>query len=197
MSDHCVSSGNGTPIPRLQRLAYLYRGHLVCVPLIVAIFCTWHEYDHHAPAWVAAGIVFGVGLWIRIWAQQHLRFRITRNMVLTRTGPYGLMRNPIYVGNTLICLGLVVASQLLWLVPVALLVCMGVYTAVVRHEERKLTRVYGEPYAEYLNEVPRWFPKRPDGYRPEWINDQWKPSLRAEAYNLLLLVPFILKELFM
>ena len=153
--------------------------------------------DNHAPAWIAAGIVFALGLWIRIWAQQHLRFRITRNMVLTRTGPYGLMRNPIYVGNTLICLGLVIASQLLWLVPITLLVCMGVYAAVVRHEERKLARVYGEPYVEYLNEVPRWMPKRPAGYRPEWINDQLKPSLRAEAYNLLLLVPFILKELFL
>ena len=197
MSDHCSSKTEDTPIPNLQRLAYKFRGHLVCLPLLVAIFCAWHEYENEPVVWTVAGVVFGLGVLIRLWSQQHLRFRITRNMILTRTGPYALMRNPIYIGNTLICVGLVIASELLWLIPITLLVCAGTYALVVRHEERKLTRVYGAPYLEYLREVPRWFPKWQPGYRPAWITDQLRPSIRAEAYNLLLLIPFILKELFL
>jgi protein-S-isoprenylcysteine O-methyltransferase Ste14 len=165
--------------------------------VLLATFCTWHEYLNHSMTWAAGGVVFGMGLSIRIWSQQHLRFRITRNMILTRTGPYALMRNPIYVGNTLICVGLVIASKLLWIVPITLLVCAGAFALVVRHEERKLTRVYGEPYLEYLREVPRWLPRWQPGYRPAWITDQLRPSIRAEAYNLLLLIPFILKDLFL
>ncbi len=183
-------------MPYLQRLAYVYRGLLVCLPLIAAVFCTWNEYRNHLIAWIAGGIVFGLGLWIRIWSQQHLRFRLRTGMKLTQTGPYELCRNPIYIGNTLICLGLVTASGLLWLVPITLATCMITYGLVVRHEERKLTRMYGDPYVQFLSEVPRWVPKPRKGYRPSFVTDQLKPSVRAEMYNLLLLAPFILKEIF-
>lgn len=194
---HPPDDSENSSLFNLQRLAYKFRGHMVCIPLLIGVLCAWHEHENNPLTWVVSGTVFGGGLFIRIWAQQHLRFRITREMALTRTGPYALVRNPIYIGNTLICLGLVTASELLWLVPISLLTCMATYSVVVRHEERKLIRLYGEPYVEFLSQVPRWLPRLQPGYRPDWITSHLKPSIRAEAYNLLLLIPFILKELFL
>lgn len=183
------------PAPPFLKLAYRNRGLLVGLPVIFAIFWRGGEYPNELATWVAASVIFAVGLWIRIWAQQHLHFRLKVGMSLTSTGPYALMRNPIYIGNTLICIGLVVASGLLWLVPIMLLVCMLTFTFVVRFEELYLLARYGEPYVEYMKEIPRWLPKWPKGYKPAFVTEHLKASVATEAYNLLFLIPFILKSM--
>ena len=55
----------------------------------------------------------------------------------THTGPYRWVRNPIYISNTLLCVGLTVLSQVLWMVPVTIAWCLIVYTIVIREEENR------------------------------------------------------------
>lgn len=181
---------------RFLEKCYSNRNKLVAVPLLVAIFVTWKECERWHVIWLGGGIAYLLGLFLRIWAQQHLHFRLGMEMKLTRTGPYSYVRNPIYIGNTLICVGLGIMSELLWLVPFIILTCCFVYHFTVLHEERKLAKLYGEDYWTYVSEVPRWLPKWGKKAQLGIAGQYLGPSLRAEAYNLLLILPVVAKELF-
>lgn len=175
--------------------AYRYRGLLVSPPLIVGIVTSWKEYENTAVVWAVTAVIFAAGLGLRIWAQQHLHYRLQVKTVLTNTGPYVLVRNPIYIGNTLICLALTVASKELWLLPVTFLTCCVVYHFVVKGEEQALSKAYGEPYLDYLEQVPRWLPRWSSLPKSSWSPSFLVPSVKAEVYNFLFLVPLIVKEL--
>ena len=168
---------------------YSMRGVLVSLPIaFVLIF---------PQAWSTDGFVFfGLGLalvtlgfGLRLWAQQHLHYRIEAGMQLTTTGPYQLIRNPLYVGNMLIFAGTIVASGQEWLALVTLAWSMIVYSAVVRFEEARLTRRYGASYTAFKAAVPRWFPRAPKG-KLEFLNHHLMASIGAEFmwFGLPLLV---------
>jgi len=180
----------------MSQLRFFYdkRGVLASLPLILAVFIT---YGQTQDGWMAWGIglpIFFLGLFGRIWAQQHLHYRLKMDINLTRTGPYALLRNPIYVSNTLMSIGLTVTSRVLWMVPITLLWCAVIFSIVVREEESRVVKVFGQPYSDYLKEVPRWLPRGaqlPLGL----VNEHLAHSIRAELYNLLYLLPFLIKEI--
>ena len=168
---------------------------MVTPPLLFALVWTKGMVDHAWLVWPAGLFVFSAGLLVRIWAQEHLHFRLRDvHNTFTRTGPYRWVRNPIYIGNSLLCAGLAVLSQVLWLAPVTVVWCLIVYTIVIREEEARLLELYGPPYAAYLQEVSRWIP-RPAAKQPGNFSEFLLPSIKAEAHNLLLLIPFIIKKL--
>lgn len=176
------------------RFFYNQRGLLASLPLILALFIT---YAATPEGWLAWGIglsIFFIGLFGRIWAQQHLHYRLKIAINLTRTGPYALLRNPIYVSNTLMSIGLTVTSRVLWMVPITILWCAVIFSIVVREEESRVVKVFGQAYADYLKEVPRWLP-RGTQLPLELVNEHFAPSIRAELYNLLYLLPFLIKEI--
>ena len=181
-------------VTSIPQFAYRYRGMLVSLPVIVGIATTWKESENHVVIWAVTAVLFAMGLGLRIWAQQHLHYRLKVKTNLTTTGPYVLVRNPIYIANTLICLALTAATKELWLLPITFLNCCLVYYFVVQHEERVLTKSYGEKYLDYLDQVPRWLPKLSALRKSSWSPHFLGVSLKAEAYNLLFLVPVILKE---
>jgi len=172
---------------------YRHRGALASPPLIFALFASAHQPSIGAIAWMVGLLCFLAGLLVRIWAQQHLHYRLNIKKYLTNTGPYVFIRNPIYIGNTLICVGLVIASQVLWLIPITILYCMGLYSLVVRCEEAKLEAEFGELYQKYKLETPRWIPRSPSFDKLQLVNEYLGASLVAEAHNLLLLIPFVFK----
>jgi protein-S-isoprenylcysteine O-methyltransferase Ste14 len=135
-----------------------------------------------------------LGFILRIWAQQHLHYRLKLRKSLTTTGPYLFIRNPIYVGNMLMCLGAIITSEVLWLAPIILFYCFSIYFLVVHYEEEHLLEKYGEPYQRYLSEVPRWLPRAIRFKNLNLINKYFLPSIVAEIHCLLLLVPYVLKE---
>lgn len=178
------------------RWIFKNRGLVMAPPLIFAALCTWAETENALVVFGLGGSVFFAGLLLRIWSQMHLHYRLKVHKVLTTTGPYAFVRNPIYIGNTIMLVGAMIMSELLWLAPVMLVYCAAGYSMVVRFEESHLLEKYGAPYAEYLAKVPRWFPDFAGAART--IIDARRflgPSLLAEAPSLLLLLPFIIKEL--
>ena len=190
-----VTVALAVPQMTFQRFVYLYRGWMVAPPLVFALFWTRNMVGPAWQVWALGLLIFAAGLLGRIWAQQHLHFRLLDvHNALTHTGPYRWVRNPIYISNTLLFVGLTVLSQVLWLVPVTIVWCFIVYTIVVRDEEEKLLELYGAPYAEYLRETSRWLP-RPSTRERRGFSGLLLPSLKAEAHNLLLLIPFIIKKL--
>ena len=71
-------------------------------------------------------------------------------------GPYRFTRNPMYVGFTLMTLGLGVLFDSGWVLLAAALGLILVDRLVVVREERYLERKFGEEYLAYKRRVRRW-----------------------------------------
>ena len=185
------------PTENILKWVFKLRGVVMAPPIIFAALCTWSETDNPALNFSMGGMFFIAGWFLRIWSQMHLHYRLKIHKTLTLTGPYCYVRNPIYVGNTLMLVGAVIMSQLLWFAPVMLLYCAVIYNFVVRFEESHLLEKFGDPYAEYINTVPRWIPRTVTRGPAAIINVRQflVSSIRVEAPSLLLLLPFIIKEL--
>lgn len=177
----------------VKRWFYRFRGWLVAPPVLLALLTTLGRVDRPVLCWTLGLTLFGGGVFLRLWAQQHLHYRLEAETALTRTGPYLWTRNPIYLGNALIGAGLVAASGLLWLVVPTAAWFLGVYAMVVRHEEDVLRELYGEPYRRFLEERPRWWPRPPADGKLELVNEHLGASVVAELHNLLFLVPFAVR----
>ena len=177
------------------RWAYHWRNWLVGPPLVYALVSFEHEVEAEWAVWPLALALVGAGVTLRVWAQMHIRFRLGMKRHLAATGPYAIVRNPLYIANTLICAGAVAASELLWLVPVAILWCAVVYSIVVRQEEARLLAKYGDAYRAYALAVPRWTPWRRVLARGVSARAFLGRALTIELPCLLILVPYVAKEI--
>jgi protein-S-isoprenylcysteine O-methyltransferase Ste14 len=78
---------------------------------------------------------------------------------LVQTGFFAHSRNPLYVGNLLIIVGLVLIHGGPWMYLVVLPFFVFVYIAIVAAEELYLSNHFGPAYAEYCRRVPRFLPR--------------------------------------
>jgi protein-S-isoprenylcysteine O-methyltransferase Ste14 len=176
------------------KTVYTWRGPVAALPVMFSIFCFIGECENAFVIW-PLGMVLFIGGWaLRMWAQRHLGYKLRIKRTLTTSGPYTLVRNPIYIANTLIILGAVVMSEVLWMIPITLLWCAAVYSLVVHYEEQQLAVKYGGEYLDYLVAAPRWLPRlaMPSGK----ARFQSSPGqiLLAEVYVVLIIAAPLLKE---
>ena len=75
---------------------------------------------------------------------------------LVTDGPYRLSRNPMYLGFTLLYLGIALLSGSLWPLLLLPLVLLTMHFGVIVREEAYLERRFGEAYREYRRRVKRW-----------------------------------------
>jgi protein-S-isoprenylcysteine O-methyltransferase Ste14 len=80
---------------------------------------------------------------------------------LVTSGIYRWVRNPIYLGGTLMILGAALANRSPTLLLAAALFPIAMHFTVVRGEEQRLEREFGDEYLEYTRRVPRWIPRMP------------------------------------
>jgi len=80
---------------------------------------------------------------------------------LVISGPFAHVRNPLYVGNILMYLGLGIMSMSLfpYLQIVAILFFIMQYQFIVKEEEGFLIKKFGNDYQKYLQNVSRFFPR--------------------------------------
>jgi protein-S-isoprenylcysteine O-methyltransferase Ste14 len=71
-------------------------------------------------------------------------------------GIYGRTRNPLYLGTTLVYLGLSVAAGSLWAIVLVVPLLWVIHVGVVAREERYLERKFGDAYRAYKARVRRW-----------------------------------------
>jgi protein-S-isoprenylcysteine O-methyltransferase Ste14 len=102
-----------------------------------------------------AGIAFIIaGLLIRIWANGYA----IKTEKLTVSGPYSLLRHPLYLGTMLIAAGFMVMLRTHYLGLFFIVIMAVVYYRTIKNEERALTERYPEAYLNYKNKVPAILP---------------------------------------
>ena len=77
---------------------------------------------------------------------------------LVTTGIFSHCRNPLYVGNVLMLLGVGVLANSLMYVFVVMPLFMFIYQAIVLAEENFLRNKFGEAFNAYCKRVNRWIP---------------------------------------
>jgi len=142
-----------------------------------------------SPAWVGVPIVL-LGELVRLWAVHHIgvisRTRSNRLGPLIDTGPFSLVRNPLYLGNVFLWLGFTLSARLVWLAPVVALVLAFEYHAIVGWEERLLESRLGAPYRAYVTRVPRWLPLlRAPVAPPAAARFSWSETFYSERGKLI------------
>ncbi|MEW9837365.1 methyltransferase family protein [Mesorhizobium marinum] len=75
---------------------------------------------------------------------------------LVTGGPFGVTRNPIYLANTLLMLGVGLATGIAWFVPLALAAAFATQKMAIEREERWLAEKFGKRYRDYAKRVRRW-----------------------------------------
>ena len=188
-------------LSRAGQTLFRWRSFTPVLLLALAIFPLARTRGAHHPAFVAIGFAFCVlGQALRAWvlgvvpdgtSGQNERLIATD---LNTEGPYALTRNPLYLGNLLITLGVGLISH--DAIMMALVACMfgAQYRAIIAAEEAFLREKFGARFDEYASRVPRFWPRR---FAFPRMTRAWSPrrALRKEhnpaaawlALSLLLL----------
>lgn len=115
------------------------------------------------PLLIAGLAITLAGIGFAIWARVHLganwssRPAIRENHTLTRTGPYALVRHPIYTGILTGLLGTAIATGA-FIAFLVLAVIFVLFLVKIRMEERFLQEEFGDAYERYRNEVKALVP---------------------------------------
>ena len=131
--------------------------------------------------WGAPFLVAGEML--RIWACGYLE---RKGKKLATDGPFAHLRNPLYAGNFLMGVGVVIISGKILNGALFFVGFWILYRGTIRKEEEKLQERFGENYLHYLREVPRFFPRiTPYPSRPK-SSFQWRFLLKHREHITLL-----------
>ncbi len=114
---------------------------------------------------------------------------------LNTTGMYSIVRNPLYLGNFLMWLGIGMLTMNLWFIVAFVLFYWIYYERIIYAEEQFLTRKFGGEYEVWAAETPCFIP-RFTGYRKASVPFSWKKVIKKEKNGLLaLLLIFTLFEI--
>jgi protein-S-isoprenylcysteine O-methyltransferase Ste14 len=100
------------------------------------------------PTWASwrIGLVVAIaGELLRVWAAGHLE----KGREVTRSGPYRWLRHPLYVGSSVLALGIVIASRNIVLAALTAIYMGATMTAAIRTEEAFLRQTFGDAYEMY------------------------------------------------
>jgi len=141
-------------------------------------------------AYLSVGLTLvAAGELLRLWGVRHIgvisRTRSERLGPLVGSGPFALVRNPLYLGNVALWVGFTVSAGLLWLVPVVVVFLAVVYHAIVRWEETLLEGRRGDEYREYARRVPRWVPRFSSPAAASGPLFSWGDTLFSERGTLI------------
>ena len=107
-----------------------------------------------------------IGEFIRIWAVSYAggetRTRKVGAPALCTSGPYAFVRNPLYVGNMLMYVGIVMIAGAanVWLMAATTFSFFLIqYSLIISLEEETLNTLFGHEYLNYKANVPAIFPR--------------------------------------
>jgi len=114
---------------------------------------------------VACLVVSFTGLAVRVFTVGHTpKYTSGRNTSeqiaaeLNTTGMYSMLRHPLYLGNFLIWLGILMVVHNLWLTTTFCLAFFVYYERIMIAEEHFLREKFGASFLEWASQTPAFFP---------------------------------------
>ena len=168
---HRPLAASRTSRPRFRPAAFIFRFRDYLAPAVVIVallgsrptdFVADRDLDVCAEG--SGAVLLAVGLAIRwlVAAQVDIRRSGVRKRVaasrLVVAGLYAQTRNPLYVANVTLALGLTLVYDSRPAYVILPLVVLG-FLAVVRLEEEFLAVKFGDEYGRYRERVPRFVPR--------------------------------------
>ncbi len=171
----------------LRQRLFQYRSYTP-IPFLVAMILLARP---TLPGMLAGFAVVVAGEMLRLWgvsiagSETRTTGPVGGTYLITR-GPFAYVRNPLYLGNMLMYLGLGIMSNAFWLSVAAMVYFFWQYSLIVSLEEEYLVRTFKDEFIRYCASVPRflpWFRKYPAGSNPQPETDV-RRGLRSEKRTL-------------
>ena len=141
----------GVLIRKTGREIWLNRVRVWLPPALVVVALLVRK-----PAWHWWGVpLVLLGEAIRTWAAGHL----LKDEALTVGGPYGYVRNPLYLGSLISTIGFLAILGDFRLAVAFLAIALAIYLPIVRQEENYLRRMHGAAFHAYAQAVPALIPR--------------------------------------
>jgi protein-S-isoprenylcysteine O-methyltransferase Ste14 len=160
-----LTEGVSTPIVG-RRWNWLVRsrawmGIAIIVPFgFMAIFSpphalegSWGDVGLDSAGW----LLFIIGATFRWWATLYIGGK-KYNSIVTE-GPYSICRNPLYLGTFLTLMGFSLYLESITFAAGCILAAILYLTVTVSAEEATLRLKFGQPFVEYCDKVPRFWPR--------------------------------------
>lgn len=124
-------------------------GFIVAIAAVVLAEPTW-------ASWRVGLAIALLGEGVRVWAAGHLE----KSREVTRSGPYRWTRHPLYVGSSVMAVGIVIASRSMVVAALAAVYMMATIGAAIRAEESFLRSAFGDTYDRYRRSEADPMPRR-------------------------------------
>jgi protein-S-isoprenylcysteine O-methyltransferase Ste14 len=170
----------GSKLVRLGDFSFKYRGYMLPIAVLLLFIPSPRFTPDPAVAGLIGFLIAVVGQACRIGTiglayiirggKDHKVYAET----LVSTGLYSHVRNPMYVGNFFLVIGLAVASNSWVFALIGVPLSLGMHKAIVAAEENFLRNKFGPQFDAYCARVPRWVPRLPGllttirGMRFQW-----------------------------
>jgi protein-S-isoprenylcysteine O-methyltransferase Ste14 len=181
---------------------FFFRWHSYLPLLLVPILCaaiatTQYRFASHSSdvIWEVGTLTLAVaGLVLRAWtvgvAAPGTSGRNTRRQkatTLNTTGPYSMIRHPLYLANWLIVLALALFPHSWLAAPVVASIAAGYYVCIAKREEAFLREQFGSRFEQWAERVPALIPQM-SLYVPAQRAFDFKVVIRREFYGLAVIL---------
>jgi protein-S-isoprenylcysteine O-methyltransferase Ste14 len=154
------------------------------IPLLIGALLLIIFAKPQFPGILIGMVLIFLGEVIRIWAAGHLQ----KNEVLTVTGPYAHVKNPLYIGSILITAGFCLLADNIYLLAAAyFMFCFHYIPYKKKMEGDRLKKHFGDQYEEYDEKVPEYLP-RWTPYSNEKIAWQFRCFIANSEEGILLIL---------
>jgi len=121
--------------------------------LLIAAFCLWA--DPKPETFWAGAVIAVIGILFRLWASGF----VMKNKELATSGPYSLVRHPLYTGNIIMLVGYCVANGMVWPWAVGAFFLWVWYPTAISYEDSKLEKIFGDPWRAWSARIPALIPR--------------------------------------
>jgi protein-S-isoprenylcysteine O-methyltransferase Ste14 len=114
--------------------------------------------------------------------------------VLNTTGMYSVVRNPLYLGNFFMGLGITLFAHLWWLTLIYILAFWLYYERIIFAEEAFLRDKFGRQFLEWADSTSVFVPKL-GNFQKARLPFSWRTVLKREynAFFIVIVVMFVLE----
>jgi protein-S-isoprenylcysteine O-methyltransferase Ste14 len=135
---------------------------------------------------VGAALIVGVAALLRTWASAYLKAAVVyaaviKSAELVADGPYRYVRNPLYLANVLLAIGMGAFMSRLGCVVAVAAMWLFCYR-LIRREEAGFDTTLAPSYERYRAAVPRWWPSGSPRTPAGGGVPNWSAAFKAEFW---------------